>query len=258
MTENSESIANLLDKFMAGSTSRAEEQMLAEYFRSADIPKEREAYREMFRYFDEGMPDVAVTGKKALRVRRPLRKIYLWAACVAAGLIVLFLILPRANEISTGRKVLADVKHTVETTADTAARNARQKPAGLTVKPVRNIGRLMQERLVRRPPKRYFAETETAAKQIAVAGDSITGDTLSANDTDRWLAQTVTKDTLQPEMPVRHVPEVEKRAEDVTLTREDILAAIIREQMRRAEVLRTFETMVMEAPLPEYDDIAEE
>ena len=240
MTENSESIANLLDKFMAGSTSRAEEQMLAEYFRSADIPKEREAYREMFRYFDEGMPDVAVTGKKALRVRRPLRKIYLWAACVAAGLIVLFLILPRANEI------------------DTAARNARQKPAGLTVKPMRNIGRLMQERLVRRPPKRYFAETETAAKQIAVAGDSITGDTLSANDTDRWLAQTVTKDTLQPEMPVRHVPEFEKRAEDVTLTREDILAAIIREQMRRAEVLRTFETMVMEAPLPEYDDIAEE
>ena len=258
MAEKNKSIAILLDKFMAGSSSRDEEQILAEYFRSSDIPKEWEAYREMFLYFDEGMPDAAVSGKKVLCVRRPLRQICLWAASVAAVLIVLLLMLPHAGETSMKRDALADVKQKAVHTVDTTARKAMQKPAGLTAKPMRNIGRLMQERLVRRPPKRYFAESETAAMQVAVAGDSISSDTLPTDATGRWLAQAVTKDTLQRAMPVEHVTGVEKSVNDVILTREDILAAIIREQMRRAEVLRTFETMVMEAPLPEYDEVGEE
>lgn len=258
MTEKSKSIANLLDKFMAGSTSRAEEQMLAEYFRSADIPKEWEAYREMFLYFDEGMPDAAVAGKKALRVRRPLRRVYLWAACVAAGLIILLLMLPYSNETSTEKVILADAAISVDNKVDTSVGKVKPKPARLTVKPVRNIGRLLQERIVRRPPKRYFAEAETVGNQMAVATDSIARDTLSADVVGKWLAQAATKDSLQRAIQVEHVAGNVKSADDVVLTREDILAAIILEQMKRAEVLHTFETMVMEAPLPDYDDVTHE
>lgn len=50
-------IDELLERFMHGETSLDEEQLLADYFRSADnIPAQWEAYRTMFRYFDEGMP----------------------------------------------------------------------------------------------------------------------------------------------------------------------------------------------------------
>ena len=50
-------IDELLERFMQGETSLDEEQLLADYFRSADnIPPQWEPYRTMFRYFDEGMP----------------------------------------------------------------------------------------------------------------------------------------------------------------------------------------------------------
>ena len=48
-------IKALLDKFMDGQTTVEEEAMLAEYFRSDDVPAEWEDYRLMFDYFDRGM-----------------------------------------------------------------------------------------------------------------------------------------------------------------------------------------------------------
>ena len=48
-------IKTLLDKFMDGQTTVEEEAMLAEYFRSDDVPAEWEDYRLMFDYFDRDM-----------------------------------------------------------------------------------------------------------------------------------------------------------------------------------------------------------
>ena len=48
-------IKALLDKFMDGQTTVEEEAMLAEFFRSDDVPAEWEDYRLMFDYFDRGM-----------------------------------------------------------------------------------------------------------------------------------------------------------------------------------------------------------
>ena len=47
-------IKALLDKFMDGQTTVEEEAMLAEFFRSDDVPAEWEDYRLMFDYFDRG------------------------------------------------------------------------------------------------------------------------------------------------------------------------------------------------------------
>ena len=54
-------IEALLDKFMNGQTTVEEEALLADYFRSADVPAEWEDYRVMFDYFDSGMEDYPVT-----------------------------------------------------------------------------------------------------------------------------------------------------------------------------------------------------
>lgn len=49
-------IRQLIERFMAGQTSIEEENLLAEYFRTHDVPEEWKAYKEMFAWFDEGMP----------------------------------------------------------------------------------------------------------------------------------------------------------------------------------------------------------
>lgn len=54
--DNRKDIEQLLRRFMDGLTSTEEEDRLGSYFRHADVPKEWDAYKEMFAYFDEGMP----------------------------------------------------------------------------------------------------------------------------------------------------------------------------------------------------------
>ena len=51
-------IAQLLSKFMAGETNVAEEQMLAQYFRTHEVDEKWADYKEMFALFDSGQVDV--------------------------------------------------------------------------------------------------------------------------------------------------------------------------------------------------------
>ena len=53
-------IAQLIDKFMAGETSIAEENVLAQYFRTHEVSKEWATYKEMFALFDAGEVDINV------------------------------------------------------------------------------------------------------------------------------------------------------------------------------------------------------
>ena len=115
-------VEDLLKRFMAGETSVEEETALAEYFfgagdedRPNNIPKEDwEAYREMFRMFDDGNIGVRVThphiteagrGRDA-HAPRSIR-IYMAAAAVAA-FIVLVLILNVGGK--QGKPMIAEVE----------------------------------------------------------------------------------------------------------------------------------------------------
>ena len=49
-------VERLLARFMAGETSREEEQQLGAFFRQPNVPEKWADYREMFAYFDAGMP----------------------------------------------------------------------------------------------------------------------------------------------------------------------------------------------------------
>ena len=51
-------IAQLLSKFMAGETSVAEEEVLAQYFRTHEVDDEWAEYKEMFALFDNGKVDI--------------------------------------------------------------------------------------------------------------------------------------------------------------------------------------------------------
>ena len=103
-------VEDLLKRFMAGETSVEEEMALTEYFRGAtdddrpdSIPEEDwEAYREMFRMFEDGE---AGRGRDA-HAPRGIR-IYMAAAAVAA-FIVLVLILNVGGK--QGKPMIAEVE----------------------------------------------------------------------------------------------------------------------------------------------------
>ena len=84
-------IEALLTKFMDGQTTVEEEALLADYFRTHDVPAEWEDYRDMFGYFDRGMEGdlVPVQQPQASLTRLMGRR---WwgiaaAACITAAIV---------------------------------------------------------------------------------------------------------------------------------------------------------------------------
>jgi hypothetical protein len=84
-------IKALLDKFMDGQTTVEEEALLAEYFRSSDVPAEWEDYRLMFSYFDRGMEgDLVPVEQQRPTLTRLIGRRW-WgiaaAACITAAIV---------------------------------------------------------------------------------------------------------------------------------------------------------------------------
>ena len=66
-------IAQLIEKFMAGTTSIAEEDVLAQYFRTHEVSEEWAVYKEMFALFDAGEVDIYVEAETAEQPATPQR-----------------------------------------------------------------------------------------------------------------------------------------------------------------------------------------
>lgn len=66
-------IAQLIEKFMAGTTSIAEEDVLAQYFRTHEVSEEWAVYKEMFALFDAGEVDIEVEAETAEQAATPQR-----------------------------------------------------------------------------------------------------------------------------------------------------------------------------------------
>lgn len=94
--DNQKYIARLLDRFLQGDSTLEEEQILADYFRSAaDLPAEWEDFRTMFRYFDQGMEHIdyaqqeeAASGLLSVLPAVPRRPSRWWLAAAASMLIL--------------------------------------------------------------------------------------------------------------------------------------------------------------------------
>lgn len=59
MNNEKEHISNLLERFMNGESTLAEEELLSRYFATHEVDAEWEPYKQMFAYFDSGMADAA-------------------------------------------------------------------------------------------------------------------------------------------------------------------------------------------------------
>ena len=106
-------IAQLIDKFMAGETSIAEEDVLAQYFRTHEVSEEWAVYKEMFALFDAGEVDIDIeaetdeqaTNEQSLEVLKPTAdtpkraKIVAlrWAASAVAACMLLLLMFHNTN-----------------------------------------------------------------------------------------------------------------------------------------------------------------
>lgn len=99
---NEKQIRQLLTRFMEGQTTVEEKQEIARWFAARrEVAPDLEDYRQMFAYFDAGMPeeDVAVTpvtagGSSSVARSIALRVAMIAAACVAVAVVMTLALSP--------------------------------------------------------------------------------------------------------------------------------------------------------------------
>lgn len=178
-------IQQLIDKYMNGQTTVEEEQLIARYFRSAtDVPDSLKPYRDMFAYFDEGMPlgtlpefdgsaeqadtRVAHDSSKVVAPRRRSLRIAAWwsgAVAVAAAVALLLIMHHPSAPVQpiASAVVVSDTCSTstgVEAEQNVVTDSVKLKPQPQRRRPS------VRRRYYLAPPKTYLAH--------AAATDSIT------------------------------------------------------------------------------------
>ena len=177
-------IKQLIDRYMNGQTTVDEEQLIARYFRSAtDLPDDLQPYRDMFAYFDEGMPvgevpefdgsvervDTGVDSDNRVVAprRRRFRIAAIWSGAVAvAAAVALLLIMHRPSAPVQPIASVAVVSDTCSTsTGVEAEQNVVTDSVKLKPQPQRHRPSVRRRYYIA-PPKTYLAH--------AAATDSIT------------------------------------------------------------------------------------
>lgn len=178
-------IQQLIDKYMNGQTTVDEEQLIARYFRTAtDVPDTLKPYRDMFAYFDDGMPLGTLpefdgsAGLADTRVapdsnnvvaprRRSLRIAAWWSGAVAvAAAVALLLIMHRPSAPVQPIASAAVVSDTCSTsTGVEAEQNVVTDSVKLKPQPQRRRPSVRRRYYIA-PPKTYLAH--------AAVTDSIT------------------------------------------------------------------------------------
>ena len=128
---NTEEIARLLDKFMAGVSTLAEEHLLADYFRTHEVDDDWREYQEMFALFDSGAVAVRQeTPKRQHRASTPFHYVRAgWAVGIAAAFLIAFLLWPKENAHTPQPVQKAEREHQQE-----RVEAATQLPARETIK----------------------------------------------------------------------------------------------------------------------------
>lgn len=179
-------IDTLLSRFLSAQTTEAEEQMLADYFQSAEnVPQEWQPYRELFLSFGSSDYDLTdeelqVLTAEPAPTKRKVRPLY-WlgaAAAVAAILLVIGSTMLR-NEATHQTIAKTD---TQEQSTDTITTENGDTPTDSERKPVAKTtaNQIAEAKTVSKPTDTYAPPTETeispsagaeVAAQQAVAHD---------------------------------------------------------------------------------------
>lgn len=187
-------IQQLIDKYMNGQTTVDEEQLIARYFRSAtDVPDSLKPYRDMFAYFDDGMPLGALpefdgsSGQADTRVapdsskvvaprRRSLRMAVWWSGAVAvAAAVALLLIMHRPSapvQPIASAVVVSDTCSTstgVEAEQNIVTDSVKLKPQPRRHRPS------VRRRYYIAPPKTYLAHAAATDSTTHQADANVNG-----------------------------------------------------------------------------------
>lgn len=147
-------IAQLLERFMDGQTTLQEEALLAQYFRTADVPEGWRDYQQIFAWFDEGMPEAQPSAPQR---RKPW---LLWFSAAAAVALLLLILQPwRQLSTTSQNKPSAELltAQTDTTTATTQPADSLQTPTQLKTKPQPKTKR---PRYSLPRPATYYAEVK--------------------------------------------------------------------------------------------------
>ena len=167
-------IKALLDKFMDGQTTVEEEALLADYFRSGDVPAEWEDYRLMFGYFDRGMEGDLVPVEETQPTLKRLMGRRWWgiaaAACITAAIVATAVLhQPTTTTVPATPPVASnDSTPTVETQDFASLHETEQSPETSIARSVETqnlASRAAKRKSARKDQRRLQAENAKLARE---------------------------------------------------------------------------------------------
>lgn len=195
MIQTKENIGKLLERFVQGLTTESEEQLLSDYFSTAEaIPEEWMVYKELFDSFSTDVYDFSEDEKDAMLAQVPRKKaksarLWIWAAAACAVAVMVIAIPMMRNSEEMARKPVAEVrrqaevKRVVETTPDVPTQTAEPR-AESAPKPAKSAGRAQEKETER-------ISTPELLEAVALLADVVPDDIVISSQDDEFKVSTV-------------------------------------------------------------------
>lgn len=195
MIQTKENIGKLLERFVQGLTTESEEQLLSDYFSTAEaIPEEWMVYKELFDSFSTDVYDFSEDEKDAMLARVPRKKaksatLWIWVAAACAVAVMVIAIPMMRNSGEMARKPVAEVrrqaevKRVVETTPDVPTQTAEPR-AETAPKPAKSAGRAQEKETER-------ISTPELLEAVALLADVVPDDIVISSQDDEFKVSTV-------------------------------------------------------------------
>ena len=195
MIQTNENIGKLLERFVQGLTTESEEQLLSDYFSTAEaIPEEWMVFKELFDSFSTDVYDFSEDEKDAMLARVPRKKgksvtLWIWAVAACAVAVMVIAIPMMRNSGEMVQKPVAEVrrqvevKRVVETTSDVPPQKV--EPRAETVpKPAKSAGRAQEKQTER-------ISTPELLEAVALLADVVPDDIVISSQDDEFKVSTV-------------------------------------------------------------------
>lgn len=189
MIQTKENIGKLLERFVQGLTTESEEQLLSDYFCTAEaIPEEWMVYKDLFDSFSTDVYDFSEDEKDAMLAQVPRKKaksatLWIWAvaACVVAVMVIAIPMIRNSGEMA--QKPVAEVKRVVETTPDVPTQKVEPR-AETAPKPAKSAGRAQEKQTER-------ISTPELLEAVALLADVVPDDIVISSHDDEFKVSTV-------------------------------------------------------------------
>lgn len=155
-------IEQLIKRFMDGQTTVEEESRIAEYFRTHDVEDEWKAYKDMFAWFDDGMPIQQEAEKHKTRNSKKAKIIAFAMAAAAAIAALIIIATPGNNGIMPVQKTANVIKPSTADAIETAIKDtlAIDSVSKETSRPAHKKAKIRRRVYNVMPPKTYLADAK--------------------------------------------------------------------------------------------------